>query len=83
MRFTTQADLTTHYGAEGWQFFAFVFAAVLTLVFALVDECLQHPSVGRAALKVGAFVVLAYGTLFSPTGKDCLSKFLRVVTSKQ
>jgi hypothetical protein len=50
-------------GPESWQFFAFVFAAAVTLVFAVLDPI---PLVWlRIVAKVAAFAVLGYYTLLS------------------
>jgi hypothetical protein len=52
-------------GAESWQFFAFVFAAVLTLALTVLDEVPddQWPLWFRIATKVLAFFGLGYVTL--------------------
>ena len=50
-------------GAESWQFFAFVFAALVTLFFGLIDE-VETPSL-RILLKVISFVIVGYLTLIN------------------
>lgn len=54
-------------GAETWQFFAFVFAAVVTLALALLDEMPDRLWGWRVGAKVAAFVVLAYLLLYNVT----------------
>jgi hypothetical protein len=51
-------------GAESWQFFAFVFAAVIALVFTLINE--MRPRGWRIILKLVAFALIGYLTLFDP-----------------
>jgi len=59
------AGLEVTRGAESWQFFAFVFAALVTLALTLLDEIPddQWPWWGRIAPKLLAFIVLGYVTL--------------------
>ena len=82
-------ELRRDFSTEGWQFFAFVFAALTTLAFALLDELL-HPSTGfwvyggvyvspRALgviLKVLVFAVLGYLMLFCPPVKEFIIRVL-------
>ena len=52
--------------AEHWQFFAFVFAALITLIFAVVDVVVGQPwfrPVWLLPIKLLFFVVLGYLTL--------------------
>ena len=58
-------------GAESWQFFAFIFAALVTLAFAGLDEAMGG-GWRRLAVKVAAFVVIGYFTLLSPLGRNFL-----------
>jgi hypothetical protein len=51
-------------GAESWQFFAFVFAAVIALVFTLINE--MRPRGWRIILKLVAFALIGYLTLVDP-----------------
>jgi hypothetical protein len=51
-------------GAESWQFFAFVFTAVIVLAFTLINE-LVHLG-WRIILKLVAFALIGYLTLFNP-----------------
>ena len=56
--------------AESWQFFAFIFGAMLATAFAFIDEV---PAVRwRIGLKVAASVLIAYFTLLSPRGRNFL-----------
>jgi hypothetical protein len=56
--------------AESWQFFAFIFGAILATAFAFIDDV---PAVRwRIGLKVAASVLIAYFTLLSPTGRNFL-----------
>jgi hypothetical protein len=52
-------------GAESWQFFAFVFAALVTLALTLLDEVpnTSWPWWCHVAAKIGAFVGLGWLTL--------------------
>jgi len=61
-------------GAETWQFFAFIFAAVLLLSYGLIDELPKK--VWRVLLKVGSFLLVGYLTLLSSSGRDLLVQFL-------
>lgn len=60
-------------GAESWQFFAFVFAAAVTFLLALIEEI---PAAGfsplRFGLKVLAFAGVGYATLFGHRGRNWL-----------
>lgn len=61
-------------GAETWQFFAFVFAAVVTLGLALADEIQSRP--WRVAVKVGVFFGFAYLTLLDVRIRKVLVRVL-------
>jgi hypothetical protein len=51
-------------GAESWQFFAFVFTALIVFAFTLINEL---PRLGwRIILKLVAFALIGYLTLFNP-----------------
>ena len=70
------ATLTVTRGAETWQFFAFIFAAVLTLVLALIDEI---PNVHlRIGGKILSFVGLAYLMLVNIRVRNWLARLLIV-----
>jgi hypothetical protein len=62
--------------AETWQFFAFVFAAVVTLALTLLDEIPDRHQGWRLAAKVIAFVGLAYVTLVDIRVRGWLSTLL-------
>lgn len=62
--------------AEAWQFFAFVFAAVVTLALTLLDEIPGRPL--RITAKVVAFFVLAYLLLVNVRMRGCLSTLLGI-----
>ena len=65
---------------EDWQFFAFVFAASTSLVFALMDQLpAWTPGCRAAVLKSGVFLVLGYATLFNMRVKNCLIRTLPVI----
>ena len=82
-------ELRRDFSTEAWQFFAFVFAALTTLTFALLDE-LPRPRGGfwicqgvylsppalRVILKVLVFVVLGYLMLFCPPAKTLIIRVL-------
>jgi hypothetical protein len=72
------ATLTVTRGAETWQFFAFIFAAVLTLVLALVDEIPEVHWRWRIAAKVLSFVGLAYFMLINIRVRNWLARLLLV-----
>jgi hypothetical protein len=63
-------------GAESWQFFAFVFAALVTLALTLIDELPDKLHLWRIAAKVLAFPVVGYGTLLSSWGRERLVRLL-------
>jgi hypothetical protein len=63
-------------GAESWQFFAFAFAAVITLAFTLINE-LRQPR-WRIVLKLVAFALIGYLTLFDPWVQGRLVDLLHV-----
>ncbi len=58
--------------AETWQFFAFVFAALIPLAFALIDELPGRLNRWRLPGKLGAFLMIGYFTLVSTWGRDRL-----------
>jgi hypothetical protein len=60
--------------AETWQFFAFVFAALVTLALTLLDELPDRS--WRIVTKLIAFFGLAYLTLFNVRVRGWLSVFL-------
>jgi transcriptional regulator with XRE-family HTH domain len=62
--------------AETSQFFAFVFAALVTLALALLDEMPDGLVAWRITAKLVAFVVLAYLTLFNIRARNWLARFL-------
>jgi hypothetical protein len=64
-------------GAESWQFFAFVFTACIALAFTLLAE-LPRPRGLRVLLKVVAFALIGYLTLFNPWVQDRLVDVLHV-----
>ncbi len=66
--------LTTTRTAETWQFFAFVFAAVVTLALALLDEIPGRP--WRIAAKGLAFFGLGYLVLLNVRVRGWLSTVL-------
>ena len=60
-------DLEVKRGAESWQFFAFGFAALVTLMLAILDE-VPHgtcPWWCRALAKIVLFFLLGYLTLWN------------------
>ncbi len=60
-------------GAESWQFFAFVFAAIVTFLLGLIEEI---PAAGfsplRFGLKVLAFTGVGHAALVSRRGRNWL-----------
>jgi bacteriorhodopsin len=78
----TEAQLRTAFSVEAWQFFAFVFAASITLAFPLLDELPRMSTAYRVILKVMVFVGLAYLTLFCPPIKDFIIRALSVIKTK-
>jgi hypothetical protein len=57
-------------GAESWQFFAFIFAALVALALAMLDELPSRP--WRIVTKLAAFAIIGYFTLVSPWGRNFL-----------
>lgn len=70
-------------GAESWQFFAFVFAAVVTLALTLIDEIPDYLGWWRLAAKVVAFVVIGYLTLRNVTAGEWLIRVLQAFKEEQ
>jgi hypothetical protein len=62
--------------AETWQFFAFVFAALVTLALTLLDEIPDRLEAARILAKVAAFFLLAYLTLVNVCIRNQLAKLL-------
>jgi hypothetical protein len=63
-------------GAESWQFFAFVFTALIVFAFTLINEL---PRLGwRIILKLVAFALIGYLTLFNPWIQNRLVDVLNV-----
>jgi hypothetical protein len=62
--------------AETWQFFAFVFAALVTLALALLDEMPDRLAGWRIAAKLVAFAGLAYLTLVNIRARNWLARLL-------
>jgi hypothetical protein len=66
-------------GAESWQFFAFIFAALLTLAYSLIDIFLEGPPPRRwlrAALKIASFVILGYVFVLNEWVRERLVRFM-------
>ena len=63
-------------GAESWQFFAFVFAAAVTLTFALLDETPLPPGYSRGLAKVAAFLTCVEVTLINEWCRNKLGVLL-------
>jgi hypothetical protein len=63
-------------GAESWQFFAFVFTAVIVLAFTLINELRQCG--WRIIFKLVAFALVGYLTLFNPWVQNLLVGVLQV-----
>ena len=66
-------------GAESWQFFAFIFAALLTLAYGLIDDLLEGPPLRRwlrIALRIGSFVILGYLLVLNEWVRERLVRFL-------
>ena len=65
--------------AETWQFFAFVFAASVAFLLALIDE-LPTGEVpiawGRLLLKIGGFLLVGYLTLINRRSRNILARLL-------
>ena len=61
-------------GAESWQFFAFVFAALLVLVYGLIDEIKSR--FWRIVLKITSFIIVGYFTLINQTCRMLLISLL-------
>jgi len=58
-------------GAESWQFFAFVFAALITVGFAIIDDIAERRWV-RLLVRASVCAVITYLTLFSARGRNTL-----------
>jgi membrane associated rhomboid family serine protease len=73
----SSVELTVVRGAESWQFFAFVFAAAVTLALAAIDEMPKHQHAAvRVALKVVVFGVVGYLTLVNEWLRNRLVRLL-------
>ena len=67
MTATGKARLTTGLGAEGWQWLAFLFAAAVTVLSALMDDLVARQwrlAVGRVALFGGLFYLFMLNRRF-------------------
>jgi hypothetical protein len=67
--------MTLTRGAEAWQFWAFVFAALITIGFALIDdiaECRWR----RLLVRASVCGVITYFTLFNRRGRNLLMRAL-------
>jgi hypothetical protein len=72
------------FGAEHWQFFAFAFAALVTIGFVLLDE-IPGPwprFFPRWGAKILVFIGLGYLTLYNWTVKDLLVRMLPTIKTK-
>jgi len=56
-------------GAQSWQFFAFVFAAVLSIVYAAINDIAERRWL-RMAVKLGATCIVGYFTLVDVRGRN-------------
>ena len=63
-------------GAESWQFFAFVFAALATFALTLLDEIPDRLGLWRLGAKVVVFAALAYLTLVNVRVRGWLATLL-------
>ena len=68
------AELIVTRVAETWQFFAFVFAALVTLALTILDEIPNRP--WRIAAKLVTFFALAYLVLVNVRVRGRLSALL-------
>jgi len=57
-------------GQESWQFFAFMFGALLAIALAFIEE--MPTGRWRIAVKITVSLVIAYFTLLSPRGRNVL-----------
>jgi hypothetical protein len=64
-------------GAESWPFFAFVFTAVIVAAFSLINELPRHRG-WRIVLKLVAFALFGYLTLFNPWVQNLLVNVLSI-----
>ena len=71
-----EASLTVTRGAESWQFFAFVFAALVSLAFTLADEIPDRHQTYRVLAKVVSFVGLGYLLLINARVRNWLAGLL-------
>jgi hypothetical protein len=79
MKVAIGLDAKVTRGAESWQFFAFVFAAVLTLVFSLLEESYRfHARVvwERMGIKTLVFAFCFYIFMRNDYVRNNLAKFL-------
>lgn len=76
LQLTGSATVTATRGAETWQFFAFVFAAVVTLALTLLGEIPDHHRLWRISTKVVAFFGLAYLVLVNVKVREWLARLL-------
>jgi hypothetical protein len=69
-------------GAESWQFFAFVFTAVVLLVFNLINEVPRLRGL-RLILKLATFGLIGYLVLLNPWVQKQLVTLLEVLKGLQ
>jgi hypothetical protein len=72
------AHSTVTRGPESWQFFAFVFAAAVTVALTLADEIPDTHQRWRIATKLVTFFGLAYLTLVNVTMRNWLAWLLGI-----
>jgi hypothetical protein len=69
-------EQTSIRGAESWQFFAFIFTALIVLAFTLINETDRRG--WRITFKLVAFALVGYLTLFNPWVQSRLVDVLNV-----
>ncbi len=71
-------QLTVVRTAESWQFFAFVFAALLTLAYGVMEDLLDGATWRwwRLGLRVGLFIVFGYVLMLNVWARERLVRLM-------
>lgn len=77
-----RATLVDTYAAEAWQFFAFVFAALVTLALTLLDEIPDRYQQWRILSKIVVFIAFGWITLFCWRAKKLIIRVLPVIKTR-
>ena len=81
MHISDSVSVVVNRGAESWQFFAFVFAAVCGLGLTLIDDIFKRPLI-KVPVKVGWFLFSFYTLMVNAWVGNRLVQFLTWVKTQ-